>query len=157
MWCFTVRGSWRPNINCNILTPLLWPSCCVCLVFLMLNWRPRGSLCWVLASFTASYQQLLWTQTRQGPKPLRPGVAFPTWCVHQGTIRMHLLSSQHNRPSIIPWRNFKTLKGPYSGPSSWSQTPWPWSFQQYISPGFLMTTLQFFAQQVPTWSNRRIP
>ena len=20
-----VRGSWRPNINCNILTPLLWP------------------------------------------------------------------------------------------------------------------------------------
>ena len=23
---FTVRGSWRPNRNCNILTPLLWPS-----------------------------------------------------------------------------------------------------------------------------------
>ena len=21
-----VRGSWRPNISCNILTPLLWPS-----------------------------------------------------------------------------------------------------------------------------------
>ena len=21
-----VRGSWRPNRNCNILTPLLWPS-----------------------------------------------------------------------------------------------------------------------------------
>ena len=27
-----VRGSWRPNINCNILTPLLWPSRCVFLV-----------------------------------------------------------------------------------------------------------------------------
>ena len=26
MWGFTVKGSWRPNINCNILTPLLWPS-----------------------------------------------------------------------------------------------------------------------------------
>ena len=24
-----VRGSWRSNINCNILTPLLWPSRCV--------------------------------------------------------------------------------------------------------------------------------
>ena len=24
-----VRGSWRPNINCNILTPLLWPSRCL--------------------------------------------------------------------------------------------------------------------------------
>ena len=23
---FRVRGSWRPNINCNILTPLLWPA-----------------------------------------------------------------------------------------------------------------------------------
>ena len=37
-------------------------------------------------------------------------------CVHQGTIRMHFLSSQHNGLSIIPWRNFKILKGPYSGP-----------------------------------------
>ena len=37
-------------------------------------------------------------------------------CVHQGTIRMHFLSSQHNGPSIIPWRNFKTLRWPYSGP-----------------------------------------
>ena len=37
-----------------------------------------GPLCWVLAFFTASYQHLLWTLTHQGPKPLRPGVAFPT-------------------------------------------------------------------------------
>ena len=26
VWGFTVRGSWRPNRNCNILTPLWWPS-----------------------------------------------------------------------------------------------------------------------------------
>ena len=26
VWGFTVRGSGRPNRNCNILTPLLWPS-----------------------------------------------------------------------------------------------------------------------------------
>ena len=32
VWGFTVRGSWRPHINCNILTPLLWPSRCVFLV-----------------------------------------------------------------------------------------------------------------------------
>ena len=38
----------------------------------------QGPLCWVMASFTASYQHLLWTPTHQGPKPLRPGVAFPT-------------------------------------------------------------------------------
>ena len=56
-----MRGSWRPNRNCNILTPLLW------LVLLMLNRGPRGPLCWVMAFFTASYQHLLWTPTHQGP------------------------------------------------------------------------------------------
>ena len=37
-----VRGSWRSNINCNILTPLLWPSRCVFLVLLMLGSTPSG-------------------------------------------------------------------------------------------------------------------
>ena len=60
-----VRGSWRPNINCNILTPLLWPSRCVFLVLLILNWRPRAH-CWMLAFFIASYQRLLWTPNSIG-------------------------------------------------------------------------------------------
>ena len=50
----------------------------VFLVLLMLNRRPWGPLCWVMAFFTASYLHLLWTSTHQGPRPLRPGVAFPT-------------------------------------------------------------------------------
>ena len=37
-----VRGSWRSNINCNIFTPLLWPSRCVFLVLLMLGSTPSG-------------------------------------------------------------------------------------------------------------------
>ena len=40
---------------------------CVFLVLLMLNRRPWGPLCWVMAFFTASYQQLLWTLTQSGP------------------------------------------------------------------------------------------
>ena len=40
---------------------LLWPSRCVFLVLLMLNRRSRGPLCWVIASFTASYQHVLWS------------------------------------------------------------------------------------------------
>ena len=73
----------------------------------MLNRRPRGPLCWVMTFFTASYQQLFWTPTHQGPfclmwlslphlvynsarsltatpthqgplRPLRPDVALPT-------------------------------------------------------------------------------
>ena len=43
---------------------------CVFLVLLMLDRRPWGQLCWVLAFFTASYQQLLWTPTQSGaPSP----------------------------------------------------------------------------------------
>ena len=36
---------------------------CVFLILQMLDRRPWGPLCWVLASFTASYQHLLWTPT----------------------------------------------------------------------------------------------
>ena len=51
---------------------------CVFLVLLMLNRRPRGPFCWMMAFFTVYYQHLLCTPTHQGPKPLRPGVVFPT-------------------------------------------------------------------------------
>ena len=47
--------------------PLLWPSAlCVSRSPGLLNRRPRGLLCWVMAFFTASYQQLLWTPTQSG-------------------------------------------------------------------------------------------
>ena len=39
---------------------------CVFLVLLMLNRRPRGPLCWLMAFFTTSYQHLLWTPRPQG-------------------------------------------------------------------------------------------
>ena len=59
------------------MTPLLWPSRCVFRVLLILNRRPRGSLCWVIC-------YILWANS-QVPKlhrgsrgPPRPGVAFPT-------------------------------------------------------------------------------
>ena len=39
---------------------------CVFLVLLMLNRRPWGPLCLVLAFFTASYQQLLWSPNSIG-------------------------------------------------------------------------------------------
>ena len=69
--CFTVRGSWRPNRNCNILTPLLWTSAlCLSRSPRLLNRRPSGPFCWVMDFFTASYQQLLWTPTQSGaPSP----------------------------------------------------------------------------------------
>ena len=66
-----VRGSWRPNRNCNILTSTLMTGNIVSFSF---SWsstrRHRGTLFWVLAFFTASYQHLLWTPTQSGaPSP----------------------------------------------------------------------------------------
>ena len=53
-----VRGSWRPNINCNptVMTVTLCLSCSL----VLFNRRPRAH-CWMLAFFIASYQHLLWT------------------------------------------------------------------------------------------------
>ena len=51
---------------------------CVFLVLRMLNRRSWGPLCWVLAFFTASYQQLLWSPNSIGVSEGPPGVAFPT-------------------------------------------------------------------------------
>ena len=44
VWGFTVRGSWKSNINCNIFTPNLWPSRCVFLVLWCSTWGPEGTL-----------------------------------------------------------------------------------------------------------------
>ena len=75
---FTVKGSWRPNKHCNILTPTLMAISVVFLVLLMLNRRPRGSaFCWVLAFSTTSCHQRV-SKTTGGPEgPFCWVVAFP--------------------------------------------------------------------------------
>ena len=64
---FAVRGSWRLNKDCNLLTPLLWPSA------LCLSRSPdaqtegRGPT--LLAFSPASYHQLVWSPNSiRGPK-----------------------------------------------------------------------------------------
>ena len=65
--------------NCNILTPKLMDVNVVSFSFSRAaQTEAQSPLCWVMAFFIASYQHLLWIPTHQGPKPLRPGVAFPT-------------------------------------------------------------------------------
>ena len=73
-----MRGSWRPNINCNILTPLLWPSalCLSCFPGLLIR-RPSGPLCWVMAFFTAPYQQLNSNSNSSGPQGPKAWCHFP--------------------------------------------------------------------------------
>ena len=89
-----VRGCWRPNIICNFLTPLLWPSRCVFLVLLMLNRRPRAH-CWMLAFFIAAYQHLLWTPNSIG---VSEGSLGQVWL-----SLPHLVSSCLEPSWQLPW------------------------------------------------------
>ena len=68
---------------------------CVFLVLLMLNRRPRGPLCWVMAFFTASYQHLLWTSTHQGPKAPSVWCGFP---YHISSITYIIVQRPLGRP-----------------------------------------------------------
>ena len=107
---------------------------CVFLVLLMLNRRPRGLFCWVLAFFTASYQQLLWTLTQtspQGPSGLmwlslphfvyntvrslwnssgapRPDVALPT------TPRLSLSPTLLQLVWLLSWLSYIIVQRPLS-------------------------------------------
>ena len=77
------KGYSREGAGDRTETAIFWPHSygrqrCVFLVLLILNRRPWGPLCWVMAFFTASYQQLLWTPIQSGaPSPF--GLVWLSW------------------------------------------------------------------------------
>ena len=73
-----VRGSWRPNRNCNILTPTLM-AVNMCLSRSP-DTQPEALGPTLLAFSTTSYSatSLVPKLHRVSRGPLRPGVAFPT-------------------------------------------------------------------------------
>ena len=90
-------------------TVIFWPltlmavTLCLSRSLVLLNRRPRGSLCCVMAFFIASYQHLLRTSAHQGPRPLRPGVAFST------TPRLHWNSNSlagTQLPQLSSWLSY---------------------------------------------------
>ena len=73
-----VRGSWRPNINCNILTPHSYGRHVVSFLFF---WCSTGALGSTLLGAGFLYYILsassLDPNSRASRGPLRPGVVFP--------------------------------------------------------------------------------
>ena len=126
-----MRGSWRPNIN-NFDPHSYGRQRCVFLVLLMLNRRPRGPLCWVMAFFTASYQQPLWTPTHQGPRSPSAWCGFP---YHISSITLSDLSLQLIRGSKSPfglmWLSLPHLI--YNSVRSITGTVWLLSWLSYNS------------------------
>ena len=135
-----VRGSWRPNINCNILTPLLWPST---LSFSFSRCSTGGPRCWVIAFFTASYQHLLRTSIHQGPKPLRPGVALPT------TSRPLPLQLQLELSWHLSWLSYIIVQRPLDCPLDL----WNRMFNRHQAK---ITVMQFRGHSLPVRQSMRV-
>ena len=141
---FTVRGSWRPNRTAIYWPPLLWPSAlCLSRSPGLLNRRPRGpALCWMMAFFTASYQQLLWTPTQsgvQGPPP--PGFLY------------HILSATSLNPNSLTsclHRVKKIVQRPLNRPLNL----WNGMFDRHQAE---ITVMQFRVHSLPVYQSMSVP
>ena len=78
-----MRGSWRTNRTVIFWPPLLWASAlCLSRYPGLLKRRPRGPLCWVMASLLHLFSNFFGPQLIRALRPLRPDVAFPTTSRH---------------------------------------------------------------------------
>ena len=94
----------------------------------LLNRRPRGPLCWVMAFFTASYQHLLRTSTHQGPKAPSAWCGFPYHIssispspTGTGTLLTSVLTELYNSstPTQLPTRSLKAHVWSSSSGNNW--------------------------------------
>ena len=76
---FRVSEIWRPNRNCNNLTPKLWPSAlCLSRSPGLLNRRPRAHSAGWWLSLMHLISIFSGPQLIRAPSPFRPGMSFPT-------------------------------------------------------------------------------
>ena len=103
---------------------------------------PGGPLFWVLAFFTASYQHLLWTPIHQGPKPLRPGVAFPTTLISNWNSNSTATARQTQLSWLPSWLNYIIVQRPLDRPLDL----WNRMFNRYQAE---ITVMQFTGHSLP--------
>ena len=96
--------------NCNILTPTLMAVSVVSFSFSRAaQRRPRGpAICWMMAFFTASYQQLLWTPTQSGA--LRAPLAWCGFPYHNSSL------SPTPTVWLLPWLSYIIVQRPLNRP-----------------------------------------
>ena len=115
-----LRGSWWPNRTAIYWPPLLWPSAlCLSRSPGLLNRRPRGpALCWMMAFFTASYRQLLWTPTQPGGCKGPFGLA---WLSLPHLVSLQLI------PDFLSWPSYIIVQHPLNCPLN----PWNGMFDRH--------------------------
>ena len=151
-----MRGSWRPNRTTIYWPPLLWPSAlCLSRSPGQLNRRPMGpALYWMMAFFTASYQQLLWSPTQSGaPSPF--GLVWLS-LPHLDYNSVRSLTAWH-----LSWLSYIIVQRPLNRPLN----PWNGMFDRHqaeitvmqfrgqsMSVSWDFTLSHFVSQFLPTWS-----
>ena len=123
---------------------LLWPSRCVFLVLLMLNRRSRGPLCWVMASFTASYQHLLWSPKSIGVPEGPFGFPYHISSTPSPTLLELQLSW------LLSWLSYIIVQRPLDRPLDL----WNRIFNRHQAE---ITVMQFTGHSLPVHQSMSVP
>ena len=140
-----MRGSWRPNRNCNILTPLLWPSplCLSCSP----NAQPEtqrptllgdGFLYCILSASSLDPNSI------GAPEPLRPGVAFLTTLSSKTPSVLQLELSW-----LLSWLSYIIVQRPLSR----LLDLWNHMFDRHQAE---ITVMQFTGHSLPVHQSMRV-
>ena len=125
---------------------LLWSSRCVFLVLLMLNRRSRGPLCWVMASFTASYQQLLWSPNSIG---VPEGPLGRVWFYLPHLVYNSVSNSTGTRTQLLSWLSYIIVPCPLDRPLDL----WNRMFNRHQAE---ITVMQFRGHSLPMRQSMRV-
>ena len=136
-----VGGSWRPNVNCNILTPNLWPSTLCLSRSQMLNRRSRGHSAGWWLSLRHLISIFSGPQLIRAQRPLRPDVAFPT------TSRLQLAATQLRW--LLSWLSYIILQRPLDRP----RDLWKRIFNRHQAE---ITVMQFIGHSLPARQSMRV-
>ena len=143
VWGFTVRGSWRPNRNCNILTPTLMA---VNVVSFSISRAAQleaqgptllgdGFLYCILSATSLD------PNSSGAPRPLRPDVALPT------TPR---LPQSPTLLELLSWLSYITVQRPLSCPLDL----WNRMFNRHQAK---ITVMQFTGHSLPVDQSMSVP
>ena len=129
-------------------TAIFWPHSygrqrCVFLVLLMLNQRPWGPLCWVMAFFTASYQQLLWT-------PIQSGAPSPFGLVWLSLPNLVYNSVRSLTVWLLSWLSYIIVQRPLSR----LLDLWNRMFDRHQAE---ITVMQFTGHSLPVHQSMSVP
>ena len=126
------------------MTPLLWPSRCVFLVLLMLNRRPKGPLCCVMAFIIASSQQFIWSPNSIG---VPEGPIGRVW-LYLPTTRLPPSDLPGTRTQLArrTQLNYVIVRRPLD--------LWNWMFNRHQTE---ITVMQFRGHSLPVHQSMSVP